>query len=275
MPFPSISFTVDLEDPSENYLADGRYIVATQKIVDLCNELNRKATFFVVGRIAETAPDLIKIIASSNHEIAFHSHNHVSLTEEDPTLFQQQTAADKDRLEQLSGKPVVGFRAPRFSLTPKSIWALDILKELGFQYSASIMPTNLSLFGFPNAPRTPFLWPNGLIELPLPVANFGPLHVPYLGGIYLYATPMFLTRWWLKHANSQELLWTYTHPYDFDTKEPYQPMPNTPTWISLILWLARRRAKSKIKSILQKSHASTLIERIGQLSLSGLPQFSL
>jgi polysaccharide deacetylase family protein (PEP-CTERM system associated) len=248
-----ITFTIDLEDPTERYAPDGRYIALTQDILDLCDSLGRKATFFTIGRIAESAPQLLRNIAARGHEIAYHSHNHVSLTREQPERFKRESARDKDRLEQLTGQKVIGFRAPRFSLTPQSLWALDILGELGFRYSSSIMPTDASLFGFPDMPRVPFAWPNGMTEFPVPVATIGKYPVPYLGGIYLYSMPFFVSRLFLSRAGAGEVLWTYTHPYDFDRDEKFARMPHTPLWISLVLWLARRRAATKICRVLKVS----------------------
>ena len=257
-----ITFTVDLEDPTEHYEADGRYVAMTQRILTLCTETNRRATFFTVGKLAQSAPMLITEIAKAGHEIAYHSHAHVSLTQEDRKIFRQQSHDDKDRLEQLAGKPVVGFRAPRFSLTPQSIWTLDILAEIGFRYSSSIMPTQISRFGFAEAKRTPFKWPNGMVEFPLPVKEIAGQRIPYLGGIYLYALPSFVTHSWAKNADLQEVLWTYTHPYDFDREDPFSVMPNTSFAISAILWCARRVAEKKLRRILELPAGLPLGERL-------------
>jgi polysaccharide deacetylase family protein (PEP-CTERM system associated) len=260
-----ITLTIDLEDPTGIYASDGRYVDLTYRILAMCRETNIRTTFFVVGRVAEAASELIKAIAAGGHEVAYHSHAHVPLTEEVPERFRRESAADKDRLEQLSGKPVIGFRAPRFSLTPQTVGALDVLKDLGFRYSSSIMPTNISLFGFRDAPCVPFKWPNGLIELPLPVAKVGPLRVPYLGGIYLYALPFFLAKHWAQCADTKEILWTYTHPYDFDREEKFVRMPDTPLWISAALWAARRAAEKKIRQVLEQGAAPPLGERLTAL----------
>jgi polysaccharide deacetylase family protein (PEP-CTERM system associated) len=258
-----ISFTVDLEDPTLRYATDGRYIAMTYRILELCDRLKRKATFFTVGRVAESAPQLIRDIAAKGHEIAYHSHNHVSLTDETPDNFKRECTSDIDRLEQLAGYKIVGFRAPRFSLTPQSQWTLDILAELGFRYSSSIMPTEVSLFGFPNVPHEPFAWPNGMIEFPLPVANLGKYRLPYLGGIYLYTMPFAAIRGFLSKTTPREVLWTYTHPYDFDSTEKFSSMPHTPLWISLTLWFARKNAAKKIQRVLESSQpAPPLRDRI-------------
>lgn len=257
-----ITFTVDLEDPTGRYEPDGRYVVMTRKILEMCEKMNRRGTFFVVGRVAQAAPRLLYEIAVKGHEVAYHSRNHVPLTEEIPARFRKETAEDKDRFEQITGYALLGYRAPQFSLTPKSLWAVDALYEAGFRYSSSIMPTAISRFGFPDAARTPSTWPNGLIELPLPVADVGPLRVPYLGGIYLYACPSFLTKHWIKQAGRGELLWTYTHPYDFDKEDKFARMADTPLWISGILGVARYVAEDKIRALLKSANAPPLCERI-------------
>jgi polysaccharide deacetylase family protein (PEP-CTERM system associated) len=257
-----VTFTIDLEDPTGIYAPDGRYAALTRNLLGLSAELGCRATFFTVGKVAESSPQLIRDIAAGGHEIAYHSHDHVPLTEENPERFRREGQTDKDRLEQLCGKPVIGFRAPRFSLTPNSVWALDILGELGFRYSSSIMPTGASLYGFKEASSAVFRWPNGLVEFPLPVARVGSWRVPYLGGIYLYALPGFLTRTWLGKASPDEVLWTYTHPYDFDREESFKPMPHTPLWVSGVLWAARRVAERKIRAVLAEGTAPPLGERL-------------
>ncbi len=263
-----ITFTVDLEDPTERYETDGRYVLMTQRLLNLCDEFRCRATFFTIGRIATSAPNLIKDISRRGHEIAYHSHAHVPLTQEEPNRFRQESEIDISRFEQLIGKKVIGFRAPQFSLTPQCLWALDILAELGFRYSSSLMPTFLSRYGYPGAPRQPFKWPNGIIELPLPVANFGPCPIPYLGGIYLYALPLALTRFWKRRALLGEVLWTYTHPYDFDREVSFLHMPHVPHWINIVLGAARYVAETKIRGILTDGHALPLGERLPTEAIS-------
>jgi polysaccharide deacetylase family protein (PEP-CTERM system associated) len=263
----NITFTIDLEDPNERYLPAGRYVAMTRRILDLCDELDRKATFFTVGRVAQSVPQLVQDIASRGHEIAYHSRNHVSLTKEYPARFRKECTEDKDRLEQLTGQKLVGFRAPRFSLTPDSLWALDILVELGFLYSSSIMPTEASLFGFPGAARTPFKWANGMIEFPMPVAQIGKYRLPYLGGIYMYTMPFFALNKFLAKVDANEALWTYTHPYDFDKEERFRSMPGSPYWASLVLWLARLVAAKKIRRVLNLGKAPPLRERLTECKI--------
>lgn len=259
-----LTLTVDFEDPTESYKPDGRYVALTERLLDLCDETGRKATFFTIGRLADSAPDLIRRIAQRGHEIAYHSRAHLSLTEETPERFAREVAQDKDRLQQLAGHDVTGFRAPRFSLTPVTLWATEILAEAGFTYSSSIMPTSVSRFGFPDASGAPFYWPSGLLELPLPVASIGPLKVPYAGGIYLYALPSFITRACLDRAGTDDVLWTYCHPYDLDRSESYIPMPHTPLWVSLILWAARTQAEKKLRRLLATTAPAPTLGALAQ-----------
>jgi len=246
----SLTFTIDLEDPSGEYNPSGRFVDMTQRILTLCEETGTKATFFTVGKVARSAPTLIKRIAAQGHEIAYHSHAHIPLNLESPTRFAQQTRDDKDTIEQLTDRPLLGYRAPGFSLTPQTRWVTDILSDLAFLYSSSIMPTNISRFGYTDAPTTAFTWPSGLIELPLPMAKLGKLSLPYSGGIYLYCWPSFIVHTFLRRAGPQEVLWTYTHPQDFDVDESFKALPDTPTWMSLILWYMRSFSEKKIRSVL-------------------------
>lgn len=257
-----ITLTIDLEDPTGVYAPNGRYVEMTERVLRLCDAYRRKATFFIIGQMLTAAPKLIQDIAAKGHEIAYHSRAHVSLTEETSERFRTQTKEDKDRLEQMTGKHVIGYRAPRFSLTPDCFWALDSLAELGFRYSSSIMPTNISRFGFPGAPQNVFQWPNGLIEFPMPIGNLGPLQGPYLGGIYLYLLPYSITERLLSKVGDSEVLWTYMHPYDFDLDEKFKPMPGEPWWVSFLLHKARYFAEPKIRRLLNRGPALTLAERL-------------
>ena len=267
-----LSLTIDLEDPSAVYSPKGRYIVMTNRILAMCQELSVKATFFTVGRLAQAAPELIRKIVEQGHEIAYHSHGHVPLTQDSPARFKQECCDDKYLLEDLAGRVVRGFRAPCFSLTPSTLWATDVLAECGFLYSSSIMPTDISRFGFKDAPSTPFRWPSGLVEFPLPMAKVGCFKLPYSGGIYLYSWPVFIVDAFLGRAQVQDVIWTYTHPQDFDADEPFHSMPSTPDWMSLILWLRREVAEKRIRRLLARYEPG---KPLGDIAQSLLTQTSL
>ncbi|MFT4563949.1 MAG: polysaccharide deacetylase family protein (PEP-CTERM system associated) [Gammaproteobacteria bacterium] len=228
-----------------------------------------EAKVFVLGRVLHEEPNLIKEISRRGHEIAFHSVNHTHLTEETPQRFKAEIQQYKQLLEDLTGKVIIGYRAPAFSLTEKSLWALDILAGLNFSYSSSLLPVKNPIFGFPGAPCCPFRWPNGLLEIPAPVASFGPMVFQFLGGFYLPYLPKWFIQRCLERGGSEQCYWVYCHPYDFDPNETFYTMPGTTTLVSLLLWFNRRNTYQKLESIFPLQHTG---ER-GFASLIGAGEF--
>ena len=270
-PRTAITVTLDIEDHLGRYEAAGRYVDNTRRILAFLAERNVRATCFVVGRIAEAAPGLVREIAAG-HELACHSLRHTPLDRETPATFRTDTRRAKDLLEQAGGVPVLGYRAPIFSLTARTAWALPELAELGFRYSSSVIPAVGALYGFPGVPPTPFRWPSGLVEFPVPVARFGPARLPFLGGVYLRYLPGWLIR---RAARSlpDRVLWTYMHPYDFDADEPYSRMPDTALWVSLMLWFNRGGTWNKLAQVLELGVGKPLGELAGNAAyLGALPQ---
>lgn len=216
-----LTFTVDVED-HDAAAGPGRHVAATRGILDLLDRHGAKGTFFVVGRTAGRAPALVREIARRGHEVASHGHRHVPLTrEDDPDAFRRETTRARLVLEDLAGTPVLGFRAAVFSLTSRTLWAVDALREAGFAYSSSVLPARSLAYGLPGAPDGPFRWPNGLLELPCPVGRAGPLAMPCLGGMYLRFLPPWRLRQLARSIPPEAAVWTYCHPYDVDLDEPW------------------------------------------------------
>ena len=261
-----VTFTLDVED----YTASGttpRALATTRCILEFLAERSVRGTFFVVGEFAEAHPEIVKEIASGGHELGLHSYRHTPLTEADPDTFRREIGDARAFMEDLAGKPVVGFRAPAFSLVATSVWATDVLAELGFRYSSSVLPARSPLYGYPGRPRTPHTWPSGLLELPCPVADLGPITNPYLGGIYFRVLPWTAVRYGLGRAHPDEMLWAYLHPYDFDPGEPFQKRPDLGPWKSRLQWLYRRRMYDRVDRLFAWSTAAPpLAERIDALS---------
>ena len=267
-----ITFTIDLEDHLGVYAPDGRWFANTHRILDACAKHNHHATFFAVGKCA-AHPQLLKRIVNDGHELALHSYDHIALTKEDPKTYGAKLNAAKKQFEDITSKAVLGFRAPIFSLTPASVWVVDILKELGFAYSSSVIAGRGAVNGFAGAPNQPFKWKNGLIELPVPMLDLGVLALPFLGGVYLRYLPLPIVRLMQNALHKDCVLWTYTHPYDVDEDEGYVALNDgTPLWMNWLLMNYRRGFLDKILSILGKQTALPLAQRA--LELKDIPTFT-
>ncbi len=260
-PATGVTFTLDVEDYAGPH-AEPRAPKITREIVAFLAEREVRGTFFVVGELAAEHPDLVRDIATAGHEIGLHSYRHDPLPEVAPDAFRADVDRGKKLLEDLTGRPVVGFRAPMFSLVEASVWATAVLAEAGFVYSSSVLPARSPLYGWPGQPRVPYRWPSGIVELPCPVAAVGPIANPYLGGVYFRVLPWRAVEYGLRHADAGEALWTYCHPYDFDPDEPFTRRPGLGLAKSRLLWLNRRHMYDRIARLLAKGVAPPLAERI-------------
>jgi polysaccharide deacetylase family protein (PEP-CTERM system associated) len=206
-----------------------RVVGNTLKILDWLDELQTKGTFFVLGWVAERAPDLVREIGRRGHEIACHSYNHQLVYELGPEPFRQDLRRARDVLQEIGGKKVVGFRAPSYSITARSLWALDILMEEGFSYDSSIFPIYHDVYGMPGAERFPHAIrrPAGtILEFPISTLNIGMfgrnLRLPVGGGGYLRLLPVSFFRFAFKHINEREQrpAVLYFHPWEIDAGQP-------------------------------------------------------
>jgi len=258
-----LTFSLDLEDHRADRSTPGRYPLMTRRILDFLDEADVRGTVFTVGEVADEHPELVREVSERGHEIAFHSYHHRPLTQETPERFREETKTGKALLEDITGKEVSGFRAPVFSLTAQSLWAVDILKDLGFTYSSSVLPARHPLYGLANAPWDPFRWANGLLEIPVPLARIGPATLPYLGGIYLrYLPEGMIAR--LRDKSRSTALWTYCHPYDFDAEEPFSRIRDTALWASILLWFNRRGSFSRMQALLESDITPPFAELIAR-----------
>ena len=263
----AVTFTLDVED----YTADGREpraLDTTRRILTFLGERGVRGTFFVVGTFAEAHAGLLTEIVGAGHELALHGYHHLPLTATDPETFRREVGDIRKRIEDVAGRAVIGFRAPTFSLIPQTEWATDVLVELGFEYSSSVLPARSPLYGWPGRPRTPHRWPSGLLELPCPVATLGPVTNPYLGGIYFRVLPWPAVQFGLGRAHPDELLWAYAHPYDFDPGEPFQKRPDLGPWKSRLQWINRRRMFDRVDRLYAaRSAGAPLAERIATVTV--------
>ena len=195
------------------------------KILDLLDQHNCRATFFSLGWIAENRPEVIRQIAARGHEIACHSFRHRRVFELTPEEFREDTRCAKEILEDVSGTPVFGYRAPSFSITSKSQWAIEILAELGFAYDSSVFPVRHLNYGMPRAPRSPFRIDTRygpIVEFPMSTLDLGGVRAPFGGGAYLRLLPYRYTLWGIRYVNDRENrpVCVYLHPWELDADQP-------------------------------------------------------
>jgi polysaccharide deacetylase family protein (PEP-CTERM system associated) len=198
---------------------------STAKLLSILDELSVKATFFTLGWVAKRFPKLVREIAEGGHEIACHSHLHRSVVSMTPDEFREDTVEAKRVLEDLVGKRVYGYRAPSFSIKTNSLWAFEVLAELGFLYDSSVFPIRHANYGWPRAPRFPFRIATGcgaITEFPMPTLEWRGERAPIGGGAYLRLLPYWYTRWGIRYLNDFEGLSVclYMHPWEMDCEQP-------------------------------------------------------
>jgi len=195
---------------------------STRSITAALARTDTKATFFFLGWVAERLPDLVREISDAGHEIAAHGYGHELVYRMTPEEFRQDIRRTKRLLEDLTGKPVLGYRAPSFSITADSLWAVDVLFDEGFQYDSSVFPIGFhDRYGLQQFGERPFVWPCGLKEIPLAVAKVAGRNFPAAGGGYFRLLPYALTRALLRTINSHGNAFAfYMHPWEFDPGQP-------------------------------------------------------
>jgi polysaccharide deacetylase family protein (PEP-CTERM system associated) len=237
------AFTIDLEDwfcshnlvdalpiekwdDLESHVEEGTHL-----LLNLLEKPGVRATFFVLGWVADRFPNLIKDIQNAGHEIGSHGYAHQQITRISPDDFEVDIRKSLESLAFL-GTPIRGYRAPAFSLTPQTIWATDILQKFDFQYDSSVYPLGIHPdYGFKNAPLTPYQHSNGLMEIPMSVAEFGGLQLPCSGGGYLRQLPYPVFRNLVRRCNAQgRPLVFYIHPWELLPNIPKVNLPTLKKW---------------------------------------------
>ena len=197
----------------------------THRLLDLFDECQLKATFFILGWVAERKKELVLEIARRGHEVACHGYSHQLVYNQTPDVFQEETVRAKNILEDIIQQQVRGYRAASYSITEKSLWALDILAESGFVYDSSIFPVRHDRYGMPDTPEHPYRLktPAGhsIIEFPLSTAKIINYRLPVAGGGYFRLYPYWLSRMGLRQINRQQKPFIfYLHPWEIDPDQP-------------------------------------------------------
>jgi len=201
----------------------------TRQLLDLFAAHEVKATFFILGWVAERHRGLVRDIAAAGHEVASHGYKHEIVYSLSPAAFREDVRKSRQMLEDLVGQPVVGYRAPSFSITRQSLWALDVLLEEGYRYDASIFPVRHGRYGIPDAPRHAYALPlegGTLVELPPSTIRLGAQNLAVAGGGYFRLLPYWWTRSGLARLNLREQRPAifYLHPWEIDTEQPRLPV---------------------------------------------------
>ena len=242
----------------------------TFKVLAILEELGVRATFFILGLVAEAFPELIKDIHKIGHEIGTHGYAHELIFTQTPSAF----AADLDRsiklLEDLTGNKVIGYRAPDFSITNNSFWALDVLEEHGILYDSSIFPVWNRRYGIPNYKRYfhHVRDDEGLIEFPLSTIRMLGVNLPMCGGGYFRLMPYPVIRYAIERLNSEsEPAMIYMHPYEFDPQNLASPLSKNEGLSLKILRITqninRSKSEMKLRNLLEDFTFSTAAEVLG------------
>jgi len=194
----------------------------TMRLLELFRKHNVEATFFVLGWVADRFPDLVKEVERGGHEIASHGYSHRLLTYMTPDEFRADLLRSLEVLARTTSQSVLGFRAPSFSLTSRTLWAVDILRESGIRYDSSVFPVGFHPdYGIVDADPSPHLLAEGLTELPMGVADVLGRKVPCSGGGYFRLFPYAVTRLLMRRCNAQgRPVIFYLHPWELDPGQP-------------------------------------------------------
>ncbi|HUW84732.1 MAG TPA: XrtA system polysaccharide deacetylase [Phycisphaerae bacterium] len=276
-PAPINSLTVDMEDyfhcevfartirPRRWHTCSDRLALTIPSMLEMLAGCNVRATFFVLGWVARRYPRLVRQVADAGHEVASHGYWHQHLSRMTPTGLRQDLQASRRALEDIVAAPVIGYRAPTFSLTRRTAWAAELVVEQGFAYDSSVFPIYHDRYGVPEAPGEPW-WletkSGRLLELPPLTFGSSRLKLPAAGGGYLRLLPACLVRGAIRWANARgRPAVLYVHPWELD---PLQPRPP-------VGWLARRRhygglsrMRSRLTCLLAAYHFRPMAELAAQ-----------
>ena len=251
--------TFDLRLPITQRAADN-----TLRVLEILAEMGIRATMFVLGKFAEKYPKIVQKIHEAGHEVGNHGYGHVPIFRQTPEEFKEDITRSKDMLEQIIGQPVIGYRAPDFSITRQSLWALGVLAESGVHYDTSIFPVSRPNYGIPDWPNYPVKvkLPNNLsiMEFPLAALDFGGRRWPIGGGGYHRLVPgMIMRRLANLYLHRSHFIF-YCHPYEFDHKEFSQISLNIPLKVRLHQGLGRKLFGKRFEKFVRRFGGRPIID---------------
>jgi polysaccharide deacetylase family protein (PEP-CTERM system associated) len=233
-----------------------RVVASTERVLDLLAAQHVKATFFVLGEVGSAHPELVRRIAREGHEVACHSYHHTLVSGQSPEEFRADIRRAKAVLEDVGGQPVIGYRAPSFSIGASERWAYAILVEEGFRYDSSIYPILHDRYGDRGSPRFPYeIWGSGrdaLIEFPIGTVRLGGVNLPIGGGGYFRLLPGRLVEAGIRRVNTAERkpVMFYFHPWELD---PDQPRPSMAWHRRFRHYVGQARHEAKLVHLLRSA----------------------
>lgn len=260
--------SVDLEDwfaiTARRFLGvtmppSSRVVSATRIVLDVLDRAATRATFFVLGTVAETYPELVREVAARGHEIGTHGHGHRRLHDIGRAAFVEDLARSLDAIERACGVRARGHRAPEFSVTARAPWAFDVLAEAGLTYDSSVFPIRHRRYGIPGAPIVPYrVEAHGrqITEFPLATFSLGTTRIPAAGGGYLRLFPFRIIDGAVRQAESAgRPAILYVHPYEFDPEPLTLDLPTTALRRRFALAVSnagRHRSPARLLRLLQR-----------------------
>src|SRR5262245_59838767 len=270
---------LSFDEASKTYYA-GRVASATHWLLDELERYDQRATFFLVAQLARQQPDLVRTISRAGHEIASHGWDHQRVHNFTQAQFQDDVRKSRDALEQITGAPVVGYRAPTFSIVRKTGWALDVLAENGVRYDSSIYPVRHDRYGVHDAPRSPFLAGgrrHQILELPPARLDLFGLKLPAGGGGYFRLFPVFLLEQALEQVRREgqpPVAMLYFHPWEFDPDQARLPLGGLRRFRT---YVGLARSRPRFSALLQRHRfvrAVDVVERLAR-HVNRLPRFTV
>lgn len=269
------ALTVDVEDWPQSTLDHSlpiteRAVVNTQRMLELFSECGVKGTFFILGLLAEKFPNVVRQISAEGHEIASHGYSHKPVFE----IGRQEFTAELDRsrklLEDLCGVEVCGYRAPDFSITSDSLWALDLLAENGMTYDSSIVPVRMRRYGIDGFPRQIHRLKNGLVEAPLSTTTILGRRTPVAGGGYLRLYPYRMTSRAVQQNQAAGIpTIVYLHPYELDPAEVNELPQSVPLKTRITQGLNRHRVAPRLRRLFAEFHFAPLSSLLTDVAATG------
>jgi polysaccharide deacetylase family protein (PEP-CTERM system associated) len=274
------AMTVDLEDwfqgieqPVESWHRfEERLHIGVERLLSILSETGTRATFFALGWAAERHPALLRRLVDAGHEVASHGYDHAKLYEITPRRFRDALARAKHAAEDATGQPVRGYRAPYFSLTRRSLWAIDVLFELGFTFDSSIYPGRNWRYGIPGALAQPYLLGDtGIVEFPVSIFPVGFRKVG-LGGAYFRILPLWLSRRGLRKLNAAgRPAMLYVHPWELDPGHPCVRFH----WKAMLTHYFNLRATAPRLRLLLRAHRFATMSAVIEALRDSLPRVAL